>query len=168
MCAHHHAGFKSDHKNIFSLQDLYFPSLDLPKHRNAAVRRNPMRYTLDTCSVWFHAILPRDWLAASVSQSERGLGRRVGGRFKEIVSCSVVLFDNKQEITIIHADSVLQEERGAGLPGPPGKSVAPLKACSSPQRWHDRFPPSPVPWRIGTIEAQYWDVCDLFLFKWSG
>lgn len=48
VCAHHHAGFKSDHKNIFSLQDLYFPSLDLPKHRNAAVRRNPVRYTLDT------------------------------------------------------------------------------------------------------------------------
>lgn len=54
---------------------------------------------------------------------------------------------------------------------PPLKNAAPLKACSSPHRWHDRFPAWPISWNIFTTEAQYWETSEprrsvLVWMKW--
>lgn len=103
-----------------------------------------------------------------MSQSEWGLGR---GGVKEIFPCSIVPADSKQAISIIHRDSVLQKERGYGLPGPRLKNAAPLKACSSSHRWHVRFQPWPISCRIFTIEARYGETSErrrsvLVWMKW--
>ncbi len=54
---------------------------------------------------------------------------------------------------------------------PPSKNAAPLKACSSPHRWHVRFPAWPISCRIFTTEAQYWETSEprrsvLVWMKW--
>ncbi len=96
-----------------------------------------------------------------------GIGK---GGVKDVFPCSIVPVDSKQAITIIHRDSALRKERGDGLPGPPSKNAAPLKACSSPHRWHVRFPAWPISCRIFT-EAQYWETSEprrsvLVWMKW--
>ncbi len=154
----------------YSLYKIFiFLSLNLPKHRTQLSRVT--RHVLNTLdisvlfdSVWFYQGIDLPYPCLKVS------GDWEGG-VKDVFPCSIVPVDSKQAITIIHRDSALRKERGDGLPGPPSKNAALLKACSSPHRWHVRFPAWPISCRIFTTEAQYRETSEprrsvLVWMKW--
>lgn len=87
-------------------------------------------------------------------------GGRLGADLKKSSLAPLFFLTANKRLPSFTQTAYCRRREALASKDPPGKSVAPLKACSTPHWWHDRFPPSLVTWRIGIIEAQYWKVCE--------